>query len=398
MSASSPQTARRVLGDVSANIMHASHSTVNKPVDLYPAAVGCSPIDRKTGLARGSESKIPPVSNSTEVHDESSQCNILPSSPQQPSTQDVATRHASTTDEIQKTQAAPQSPSRELSSPASVRRSNCKVHADRLRMRLRLAMYKVRINQTATPLGDLPLPQFALLSGSSAFASSISPLMSSYQPSLTSNAFTGTGTIEGLRTASVSNAEANTSSSIAAMRLQSLPAAMSDGAIRTATDVSNRPQLPRRKNMASFIRSSRTRHSATGKSAKSANRAVSHSFDMATNIGRWRGHSKKHHSGSKRASFSGTIVKDTSTKRARHVTLPDTCAPWKDNSVTVVTPARKRSSLPDKMVVVPRLGTDNEGSSGPFSSPFKSQLPSSAIKGTPGQIGAAKSLLELGCL
>ncbi|KAK9366362.1 hypothetical protein V1509DRAFT_630132 [Lipomyces kononenkoae] len=391
----SPQTARRVLGDVSANIMHTPHSTVNKTVDLNPPAVGGGPSARKIGLARCTESKIALVSNNSHMQEAASQSNnILPSSPQQSSVQDVVTSHASNIDEIQNSLAAPQSPMRELSSPAPVRSSNCKMHADRLRMRLRLAMYKVKINQTTTPLCDLPLPSFALLPGSPAFLSSIPPLTSSYRPSLIAENYTGTGTIEGMRT-SPYNADANTRASIAALRLQSLPAVMSDAAIRIATDMTNRPQLPRRKYMGSVTHSSRPRHSASGKSAA---RAVSCSLDTATNIGRWRGRSKKHHGGSKRANPSGTIVKDVQKKCARHVTLPDTCTPWKDNSVIVVTPARKRSSLPDKMVVMPKLGTDNEGSSGAFSSPFKSQLPSSAIKGTPGQIGAAKSLLELGCL
>ncbi|KAK9333587.1 hypothetical protein V1520DRAFT_332180 [Lipomyces starkeyi] len=388
----SPQVTRRVLGDVSANIMHTPHTAINKHVDLYAAAADCSSNARKTGPAPASESKVA-LEGNVEGQDAGRQCKItLPSSPQQPSCGDIVVRHPSTTDEIQ--HGLTQSQTRRLPSPASVRRSSCKVHADRLRMRLRLAMYKVRINQTTTPLCDLPLPPSALLSGSTTFTSSILPLMSSSQPPLISEILSGTRAITGMRTASLYNADANVSASIAALRLQSLPAVMSDAAIRIATGVSNKPQLPRRKKMGTFIHNSGPPQSA----AKFANRAASYSFDTATSNGRWSGRSKKHHRSSKRARISGAIMKDVSKKRPSNVSVPDSSGPLQDNSVAVVTPARKRSSGPDKMLVVPKLGAEAEGSSGMFSSPFKSQLPSSAIKGTPGQIGAARSLLELGCL
>ncbi|KAK9353556.1 hypothetical protein V1523DRAFT_410770 [Lipomyces doorenjongii] len=394
----SPQVARRVLGDVSANIMHAPHTAINKHVDLYAAAVDCSSNTRKTGSARGSESKVA-LGVDVDRHGTCSQSKItLPSSPQQPSSGDIVVRHPSTTDEIQHGLAAhsqSQTQTRRLASPAAARSSSCKVHADRLRMRLRLAMYKVRINQTTTPLCDLPLPPSALESGPTTFTTSILPPMSSSQAPLISEILSGTRAITGMRTASLYNADANVSASIAAVRLQSLPAVMSDAAIRIATGISNKPQLPRRKKMGTFVHRSGPPQS-TG--AKAANGAASYSFDTAISDGRWRGRSKKHHRSSKRASVSGAIVKDVSKKRPPHVTVPDSSAPWEDNSVVVVTPARKRSSRPDKILVVPKLGTEAEGSSGIFSSPFKSQLPSSAIKGTPGQIGAARSLLELGCL
>ncbi|KAK9386080.1 hypothetical protein V1515DRAFT_202137 [Lipomyces mesembrius] len=388
----SPQVARRVLGDVSANIMHTPHTAINKHVDLYAAAVDCSSNTRETGPARGSESKVA-LGGNVEGHAAGRQSKItLPSSPQQPSSGDIVVRHPSTTDEIQHGLTAhSQSQTRRLASPAAASRSSCKVHADRLRMRLRLAMYKVRINQTTTPLCDLPLPPPALLSGPTTFTTSILPLMSSSQPPLISEIPSGTRAITGMRTASLYNADANVSASIAAARLQSLPAVMSDAAIRIATGISNKPQLPRRKKMGTFIHNSGAPQSTAG---KAANGAASYSFDTATSNGR----SKKHHRSSKRASVSGAIVKDVSNKRPLHVTVPDISAPWQDNSVIVVTPARKRPSRPDKMLVMPKLGAEAEGSSGIFSSPFKSQIPSSAIKGTPGQIGAARSLLELGCL
>ncbi|KAK9481849.1 hypothetical protein V1527DRAFT_478312 [Lipomyces starkeyi] len=395
MSASS-QVTRRVLGDVSANIMHTPHTAINKHVDLYAATVDCSSNARKTGPTRASESKVA-LDGNVEGQDAGRQCKItLPSSPQQPSCGDIVVRQPSTAEEIQRGPTSPsQSQTRRLASPASVRRSSCKMHADRLRMRLRLAMYKVRINQTTTPLCDLPLPPSALLSGSTTFTSSILPLMSSSQPPIIGEILSGNRAITGMRTASLYNADANVSASIAALRLQSLPAVMSDAAIRIATGVSNKPQLPRRKKMGTFIHNSGPPQSTA---AKFANRAASYSFDTATSNGHWSGRSKKHHRSSKRARVSGAIVKDVSKKRAPNVSVPDRSGPLQDNSVAVVTPARKRLSCPDKMLVVPKLGAEAEGSSGMFSSPFKSQLPSSAIKGTPGQIGAARSLLELGCL
>ncbi|KAK9371695.1 uncharacterized protein V1513DRAFT_481806 [Lipomyces chichibuensis] len=392
----SPQVARRVLGDVSANIMHTPHTAINKHVDLYTAAVDCSSNARKTGPARHSESKVA-LDGNVERQDAGRQSKTtLPSSPQQPSCGDIVVRQPSTADEIQRgLTVLSQSQTRRLPSPASVRRSSCKVHADRLRMRLRLAMYKVRINQTTTPLCDLPLPPSALPSGSTKSTSSILPLMSSSQPPLISEILSGTRAITGTRTASLYNADANVGAAIAAVRLQSLPAVMSDAAVRIAPGVSNKPQLPRRKKMGTFIHNSGPPQST---SSKSANRAARYLYDTATSNGRRRGRSKKHHRSSKRASDSGAIVKDVSKKRPIHTNVPDISGPWQDSSVIVVTPARKRSSRPDKMLVVPKLGAEAEGSSGLFSSPFKSQLPSSAIKGTPGQIGAARSLLELGCL
>ncbi|KAJ8097608.1 hypothetical protein POJ06DRAFT_35464 [Lipomyces tetrasporus] len=390
MTASS-QVARRVLGDVSANIMHSPHIAINKPVDILGATVDCSPKGYKTGQAQGFGSKVA-LDGNVEI-----QSNIgLPSSPQQRSTQDMDIRHAPETDENPHSHTtSSQSSPRPPVDPVA-RRYSCKEHADRLRMRLRLAIYKVKINQTTTPLGDLPLPPSASQREPTTLTSSISPLMSSSHISLDSETFAGSHTIAGMRAASLYNADANVSASIAAMRLQSLPAVMSDAAIRIATGVSNRAQLPRRKKMGSFIHHSSVPHST---SVKSASRAANHSFDTAANNGGRKGNLKKGHGGPKRTRHSGAIAKDFPKKRTRRVTLAESSVCLKDDSVIVVTPARKRSSLPDKRLpAVPKLGADAEGSSGIFSSPYKSQLPSSAIKGTPGQIGAARSLLELGCL
>ncbi|KAK9319242.1 hypothetical protein V1517DRAFT_297655 [Lipomyces orientalis] len=387
MTASS-QVARRVLGDVSANIMHSPHTATSKPVDILGATVDCSPIGYKTGQAQDLGSKVA-LDGNVEVPSNIS----LPSSPQQGSTQDMDIRHGPKTDEIPHSlTASSQSLLLQPVDPVA-RRYSCKEHADRLRMRLRLAIYKVKINQTTTPLCDLPLPPSASQREPTTFTSSISPLMSSSHISLDGEAFAGSHTVAGMRASSLYNADANVSASIAAMRLQSLPAVMSDAAIRIATGVSNRAQLPRRKKMGSFIHHSSLPPST---SVKSASRATTHSFDTAANR---RGNSKKRQGGPKRTRHSGVIAKDIPKKRTRRVTLSETGVCLKDDSVIVVTPARKRSSLPDKRLpAVPKLGTDAEGTSGIFSSPFKSQLPSSAIKGTPGQIGAARSLLELGCL
>ncbi|KAK9470658.1 uncharacterized protein V1510DRAFT_422393 [Dipodascopsis tothii] len=62
----------------------------------------------------------------------------------------------------------------------------------------------------------------------------------------------------------------------------------------------------------------------------------------------------------------------------------------------LVTPARAPLSSDGKSGEQ-RNGDSAASSSGLFSSPLK-KFPSSAVKGTPGQIGAARSLLELGCL
>ncbi|KAK9466973.1 hypothetical protein V1512DRAFT_238634 [Lipomyces arxii] len=259
-------------------------------------------------------------------------------------------------------------------------RSNYRKHADRLRMRLRLAYYKVRVNKQTSSFLDLSCPM-AELPRHMADRSDAKPAHD-HQDVFAD----ATSVAPNSRSAKLYSAHVDASASIAAIRLQSLPAVMSDAAIRIATGT-QKPQLPSRRKKASRSHtpgSVQLRHSHLD------------AYDAVSSINKRRKTAKRQTKSLSTGLQSAIGGRWGSSTARRNTIATGNITP----EANIVTPARKRPSLPSgrKLQTLPSLGADHEVAPGIFSSPLKSALPSSAIKGTPGQIGAARSLLELGGL
>ncbi|KAK9454347.1 hypothetical protein V1511DRAFT_488729 [Dipodascopsis uninucleata] len=223
----------------------------------------------------------------------------------------------------------------------------CLKYANQLRMRLKLAYFKVRMNQTTTPLTDLKLPLRIATSSTS---------------------------IE-----TFSFLEVQSNRHMEARHTRSLP--LSGNRSYTCP---NSQLVSSQMEKANILRV----HSSSEKYPLS----ISHKER------RRRSTSSKRH---KRRLNEGNDKKSHSGKRARRRTLStDFIEATNSKSVVMVTPARKLTTLPSGRRIsgsaVDYLSS--EANNEVLSSPLKSALPSSAIKGTPGQLGAARSLLELGCM
>ncbi|KAK9460754.1 uncharacterized protein V1516DRAFT_436359 [Lipomyces oligophaga] len=284
-------------------------------------------------------------------------------------------------------------------------------HADTLRMRLRLAYYKIQIDRVSTPLSELPLPNRTKdkleqpEDNEEAYTRSY---VASPSAARVAGSLTSLSTIRDFAPLTRQPFGPRPSEpSRAAARLHSLPAVMSEAAIRMASSgdynlpslgKSTRPSLSRPISFTSnttrkvILYSPIKRHGnkqnrsgASRNNSESTNRRRSASSHTSTKAAKRisSGRVSKEHRSFSSSADSFTASKGTSTK------------PRKTGTTEFVTPARKtRSRLSDSQLT---QRFRNESSNGQqFSSPVKAALPSSAIKGTPNQLGAARSLLDLG--
>ncbi|KAK9479079.1 hypothetical protein V1514DRAFT_329145 [Lipomyces japonicus] len=433
----SPQVVRRVLGEVSANIthvhVHGNNSNSNNGSSLAKRKL----LDTAAVIVSSKSAKQHAESDDTVHHDRVKQsrspvlaskqdtvlvnvsspsrsllrpANELPSSPQKvlpgsvnvfPLSGEQHERqqvHANVVDvdddededEDEDIDINPllQSPTERRAATVSssgVNITSLQEHAERLRMRLKLAYYKVQNKQTATPFPDLiapTKPAAIVIVPQSLPATAALPIARS---------FTHYG---GSRSSSNNNINSSSiirnsdamkmTATAAAARLHSLPAVMSEAARRIALGLPAQPSRKRR--ISTFV----------------------HVPNPGVNDKRRR---------QQRKSYPPTTsmnANSRASKSRRSTTMPLTSTTTGRSGVT--TPARKRHrtssaqhsithngnyqgqgqfNANNNNIIIPVLPAESNNS---FSSPLKAQLPSSAIKGTPGQLGAARSLLELGCM
>ncbi|KAK7207681.1 hypothetical protein BZA70DRAFT_21835 [Myxozyma melibiosi] len=342
-------------------------------------------------------------------------------------------------------------------SPAAVVKPNCLQHANRLRLRLRLAYYKVKHHQISTPLSDLCVleaaPQITSMRTLSADSGSVgqSCVQKYYNYKAWNHASSSSGShnnknnnsrrasshninksrshasasgdaYSNFRTSSYTSQaslHSHVSDSVnhpslptfgsasrsysysappppplarpppisaATAKLQSYPAVLSESAKKLAAQGDFRPHLPRKRASGTFIHYDATDDKRAGRGKKR----------MA-----------KRKASEPTISFSRDTMKRTRASTVGDATnaRPPTAGTFKSTSL-IVTPAKKRYSLPvsgavGKLAEAASLAAAasvnaTTTSHGQFSSPLKSNIPSSSIKGTPGQLGAARSLLDLG--
>ncbi|KAK9380017.1 uncharacterized protein V2V93DRAFT_371429 [Kockiozyma suomiensis] len=279
----------------------------------------------------------------------------------------------------------PLTPAAELQKPTAIAKPICRQHADRLRLRLRLAYYKVKHHEVSTPLSELCLRDkpvqkaqtMALLPSSFeklSYHNIQQPHIINSSNYANQNAYNGIIHSSNYTYRSHSH---NTRShtvlkpppiSAAAAKLQSVQAVLSETAKKLAAQGDLRPQLPRKRSSGTFI------HYAIDADDKRLRRK---------------------RKSTERASTNAKRARSTTSSSIKPTTLPAAAS-------TVVTPARKRYSLPVSGAVSKLAAASASAAAvasaaqNQFSSPLKSNVPSSSVKGTPGQLGAARSLLDLG--